>query len=375
MKKKIFIGSSTKASEKAERIKIILESFGAEVTFWKDHDVFPAGEFTISALKKQADKLDGAVFILNKDDKLESPKNGKQYIPRDNVLVEAGLFIMAHGIESVALIQVNNTHIPSDFDGITTIKYNTKTAEMAERLNVWYHKRDVVNNICMKSRKEIHEMYPLDDRLHITDDIISKSIQHIRIMNLAGNIIINPKYAMVDHINSENIQLSDAIEKILENTNARIDLILLEPNENTIEDIRTKIANDTAGSPEGAVYSSLATMYRNLYGKNPTVYKTARQDRRFFFKVMTTSMPFAIFNVVFSEDNKQYNHVKIDLYSAHLSDENKRRSFVIWKESDPENYDFFVQNFDNIYKYDAERVTEKKLKEWDKEWKRRQNLR
>ncbi len=87
---------------------------------------------------------------------------------------------------------------------------------------------------------------------------------------------------------------------------------------------------------------------------------------------MKTSMPFGIFNVEFSDEMKKYNHVKVDIYSAALDNEDNRRSFVIWEEDDPENYQFFVQNFMNIKGNPSlcEKVQTESLKQWADEWER-----
>ena len=63
---------------------------------------------------------------------------------------------------------------------------------------------------------------------------------------------------------------------------------------------------------------------------------------------MKISMPFGIFNIEFSSAYKKYNHVKVDLYSAAITNESERRSFIIWQKDDPDNYDFFVRNFDSV---------------------------
>ena len=90
----------------------------------------------------------------------------------------------------------------------------------------------------------------------------------------------------------------------------------------------------------------------------------------FHLRVMKTSMPFAIFNVEFLGDAQRFNHVKVDLYSAELDDEDNRRSFVIWQEDDPENYQFFVHNFANILNNPSlcEKVQLSTLKKWADKW-------
>ena len=69
-----------------------------------------------------------------------------------------------------------------------------------------------------------------------------------------------------------------------------------------------------------------------------------------------------------------YNHVKVDLYSAALHNENERRSFVIWEKDDPDNYNFFVNNFDDI-KGNPSLCTPHRnpldtLKQWAEEWEK-----
>ena len=82
-------------------------------------------------------------------------------------------------------------------------------------------------------------------------------------------------------------------------------------------------------------------------------------------------MPFGIFNVEFMDEAKKYNHVKVDIYSAALDNEDDRRSFVIWQKDDPKNYKFFVDNF-NDTKQNGTLCTRhhsfEKLKKWAQEW-------
>lgn len=190
---------------------------------------------------------------------------------------------------------------------------------------------------------------------------------------MASNLIINPnRAANADHIIDENQTPADYINKILSETDARMDLLLLEPTVNNLNDIRTKIANETAGSPKGALFSALATMYDNLYGSGPNCFRKKKNGRKLVnFKVMNTSMPFAIFGVEYSKDYKQFNHVKIDLYSAMLDNENNRRSFVIWQKEDPDNYLFFINNFDSVFNETnnlSRRAAEEDLKGWKDTW-------
>ena len=375
MGKRIFIGSSTLAKEKASYIEEILKDIGAEAEVWFDSDAFPSGKNTIDTLLEKTHKFDKAVFILNNDDKIVKKMGRKEYTVRDNVILEIGLFMGSLGKESVLLVNVENVHIPSDLAGVTRLVYDEKKRKhMVTVITEWYNRVIVTNNVMMNARSVVHDVFTPDYCLHISDNAYKK-ITHIRLMNLASNLVINPENALSYHMPSHtvgSIDLAEAFSKILSETEAHLDLVLLKPNQSNIKDIQTKIANAILDKKEGALYSALAKLYTAIYGPDDNCFKKANRSGHLNFKVMKTSMPFSIFNVVFSDNLKRYNHVKIDLYSANLSNENDRRSFVIYQEKDPENYEYFIHNFDNIFQNPAltEWVTESNLKRWSDTWEK-----
>lgn len=116
-------------------------------------------------------------------------------------------------------------------------------------------------------------------------------------------------------------------------------------------------------------------MYKNL--TTDTIYRKRATDIPIHFWLYTfkTSLPFGIFNVEFMGEAQKYSHVKVDIYSAALHNEDERRSFVIWEKDDPENYKFFVDNFNDIRqnkslctRYNLHDRSFEKLKEWAQEW-------
>lgn len=353
MGKKVFIGSSLQAEEKAMIIQTILNELNAETTLWTDIQAFPAATVNIDYLIRAAHEHDAAVFILDKDDKITKPnKELEEYLPRDNAIAEAGMFMGVLGKESVVLCTVPGIHKASDFDGIITVPYDIHNRERIKgKLRIWLDEnvklqKQTRSNVFMTSRHETHNYYSLDDRLHITDGAY-KDIRRIRLMNFASNVLINPEIAEIGHTPSNGISLPSAIKKIMIETEANVELILTDPNKYNLKDLQTKVANRRAGSSEGALYSALAALYENL--STDTIYSERRKGKVLFhYYLMKTSIPFAIFNVEFKDESCKYNHVKVDLYSAALNNEDDRRSFVIWKDIDPDNYDFFVNNFDQI---------------------------
>lgn len=376
--KKVFIGSSSEALDKARIIQEILETLGAKTTCWADDDAFTLSHNTIDELIESAHTHDAGIFIFDKDDELVSSRdNVTKYTPRDNVIAEAGMFVSVLGKESVVLCTVPGVHEISDFKGITTLFYDVNNLKrLKTKLKIWLEDnvkdgKQIVckNNVLMLPRHEIHNLYSLDNRLHISDNLYRK-IRSIKIMNFASNLIINPEVGEIGHIPLDGIGLSGAIEKIMRETNANVELMLAKPTKYNLEDLETKIANKRAGSTTGALYSALWTLYKNL--STDTIYSQHNSiiPILFQFYVMKTSMPFGIFNIEFLGEARKFNHVKVDLYSAALNNEDDRRSFIVWQEDDPENYEFFVSNFDNI-KRDSrlcEKPTLEMLKEWAETW-------
>ena len=377
--KKIFIGSSSESIYIAKKIQRILEDLGAQTTLWTDSDAFRLSHNTLDELIHAAHTHNGGVFIFNTDDELSDrhSDNSIKFVPRDNVIAEAGIFTGVLGKEPVVLCTVDKVHVASDFNGVTTLEYSLSPVEKKKKLKSWldnnvseFNSKEDKNNVLMLPRKEIHDIYSIDSRLHITDGLYKK-IRRIRIMNFASNLIINPEIGEMGHIPSKDIRLSDAIEKIVTETSAALEVILTEPTQYNLADLQSKIANYNAGSAEGALYSALATMYKNL--STDTIYRKRATEVpiHFWLYTLRTSMPFGIFNVEFMDEAKKYNHVKVDIYSAALDNEDDRRSFVIWQKDDPKNYKFFVDNFNDI-KQNGTLCTRhhsfEKLKKWAQEW-------
>ena len=220
-------------------------------------------------------------------------------------------------------------------------------------------------NVLIKSRNELHGLFPNDTRLHISDGLY-RNITSIRMMNFANNLTINPEVADRGHL-TDTLSLSYGINKILEDSQVNFELILTNPNPCNLMDIQTKIKNHNAGgSPEGAIYSALAKLYEAL--NSDTIYRQLYQAKRFHLYLMDVSMPFGIFNVEFSDKYASLSHVKIDLYSACLANERERRSFIIWKTIDPQNYDFFINNFDRVKTEVSTPATNERLKKIADTW-------
>ena len=373
-KKRIFIGSSTQSKDVARKIARILEEY-AEVKCWWNTGIFIAGRFTWETLMTIVNNYDGAVFVLGKDDAIctgkKSGKDSASFIARDNVLIEAGLFYGVLGKEGVALYQSEGVKTSTDWLGLTTIRTTMEEQrKLAKEFKAWleevkYRHNKKPHNVHMQSRKEINELYSVAERFGFNDDSFNH-ITHVRILNLASNLLINSEQAQRSDL-LQDPKISDVILSLLKNKKAHIELILAEPTEAVLKDAQTKIANPLVKS-HGAIYSTHSKIYELL--TTDEIYMEAKKQYRFSYYVANISIPFAIFNVEFDKEYSYLNHVRIDLYSAKLDSENNRRSMIIWETQDKNNYDFFVVNFNTIRRDSdtCRHPTIDELKNWSEIW-------
>ncbi len=149
---RVFVGSSTDAEEVDFQVRAILEKIGATVVGWRD--VFKPGDVTLLELLKLGTSVDAALLIASPDDMTQRHED-KHLSPRDNVLLELGIFLSCFGMHRTGILHVkigdNMATLPTDLKGITTITYDTNNPnENTKKLAQWIE--------CVK--KELDAEYP-----------------------------------------------------------------------------------------------------------------------------------------------------------------------------------------------------------------------
>jgi SAM-dependent methyltransferase len=121
----VFIGSSTEAFERGvvPRLANLLGKHEFKAVCWYDHDGFAPGEYTLDALLNVAKEVDLALFVFSKDDRVEI-RGQTEFIPRDNVLLEYGLFTSHLGRRRVAVIQEEGVKLPIDVNGMGVARFS-----------------------------------------------------------------------------------------------------------------------------------------------------------------------------------------------------------------------------------------------------------
>jgi len=116
----IFIGSASDSRPRgmAERVVEALAAAGYVPLPWWHGEVFKLGDYTLERLRQLASRVDGAVFICTSDDK-RWYRDEQSDVPRDNVVLEYGLFVATLGFDRAIIVTERNTRLPSDVRGIT----------------------------------------------------------------------------------------------------------------------------------------------------------------------------------------------------------------------------------------------------------------
>jgi len=121
---RLFVGSSVEGLEVVQNLQRALQYDNIEVLLWTDN-VVPPGHHVCDALLDQVRRSDFAVFHASADDKTWSRKDLFE-APRDNVILELGMFLGALGRERCFLLtpRGSSVKIPSDLLGITALSYD-----------------------------------------------------------------------------------------------------------------------------------------------------------------------------------------------------------------------------------------------------------
>lgn len=122
MKPNIFIGSSSEALKHARSIKEELAKHFS-TRLWTDN-IFALGEDTLDGLLRFVQCYDFAILVVTGDDLVES-RNLTSVSPRDNVILELGLFMGALGRRRTFPIVIHDKagppKIPTDLLGNTAV--------------------------------------------------------------------------------------------------------------------------------------------------------------------------------------------------------------------------------------------------------------
>lgn len=126
---RVFIGSSSEGRHVAAAIQAGLDDV-ADPVHWSQ-GIFQLSRTTFDSLLQQLDKFDFAVLILTPSDTLNL-RGQELAVPRDNVILELGLFLGRLGPERTFFVipsNAENFHLPTDLLGTTAATYKTDRSD------------------------------------------------------------------------------------------------------------------------------------------------------------------------------------------------------------------------------------------------------
>jgi len=149
----IFIGSSSEGLQIAQEIQAGLRHDNVVPKVWTDN-VFVPGHGTMEDLEECIQTADFGVLVCTKDDKiLNESRDVDMYAPRDNVILELGMYLGALGKRRTLLVthRTKALKIPTDLLGITLIDYTDD-----DPMHITTH----IGSVCTQIRRVVEKLGP-----------------------------------------------------------------------------------------------------------------------------------------------------------------------------------------------------------------------
>lgn len=123
----IFIGSSSEGQRYAQVIASAIrkEHPSLRLRCWWHKEVFKQGEVFIETLEREVKSASSGIFVFSPDD-LTEVREELRWMPRDNILLEYGMFVGLKGRPRVAIVQVGEAKLPSDLSGVTVARVGSR---------------------------------------------------------------------------------------------------------------------------------------------------------------------------------------------------------------------------------------------------------
>ncbi|WP_404439046.1 nucleotide-binding protein [Microbacterium aerolatum] len=146
---RVFIGASSEAKRAADTLQVLLQGHGACEPYVWDQGTFQLTESFLGSLTRAARDADFGVLLATQDDAITGHD---RLAPRDNVMLELGLFIGALGRERAILVadhSADGIKLPTDMSGITHAPYTT---------NVTKNLRTALTDVALKITEHIERV-------------------------------------------------------------------------------------------------------------------------------------------------------------------------------------------------------------------------
>lgn len=175
---------------------------------------------------------------------------------------------------------------------------------------------------------------------------------HIKLIHMscyAASIFLTPEIHRVDERAFDLGLMFNLFSELLKDEQFNLEVVINAPDCAAAKDAIAykKLGNSAMeDQPEGIFLHSYANLNR-LIEEDP-VFRKAKDQKRFRFMVTEQMLPYALFQVEYKQGYQENDHIKVDLYSENLGSSMDRRSMLVFRQSDPENYTFFANRYKSI---------------------------
>jgi hypothetical protein len=135
MKRKLFIGSSSEGLSIAKQLKEKISTECGEwieTEIWNEGGVFSLNKNALDSLLKASRKFDYGILVATNDDIVKS-RGVEKVAPRDNVMLEMGMFLGSLGLTRAFLMVEESGKLPTDYNGVTVPFFQKDIAGSLEK--------------------------------------------------------------------------------------------------------------------------------------------------------------------------------------------------------------------------------------------------
>ena len=233
---------------------------------------------------------------------------------------------------------------------------------------------------CLAPRKKVErEFAPLEKRFGMERVRCIKEgrpytgenhIQFVHMSCYAASIIFSHEKEMVDEQAFDRGLMFNIFASLLEDEEFSLEIVINAPGSVGMQDAidHKKLGNSALEAYPEAIFLSSYCNIQRLIREDP-VFGKAYREKRFRFMVTESVLPYALFQMEYKPGFEAYSHMKVDLYSEGLVSNMDRRCMMIFKETDPENYSFFVERYKCVRNVrESRRLIAENHERWLQEW-------
>lgn len=284
-------------------------------------------------------------------------------------------------ISKIEALQYYPINMRNFYDELEKLYTNDINLELLNNVINWREQANRKNNVFITSRMELEEdIASLRNRFgnDFVEHVLRKEkfnaphrVKQINMSCYAASLIFAPGRNLVDQQSYDYGMMFNIFSQLLYDNEFSMTIITNAPGSPpTADAIKTnKLGNDALADNPNAIFLVSYANICKLLENEP--YHSAKQENRFKYLLTKNILPFAFFQIIYKNEWREFNHIKIDLYTEGVQFSANRRSMIIFEKDNPETYRFFEQQFahlKNREKHESAKLIKSKHNVWIEQW-------